>query len=104
MHNWLAPDPVGLHAQARPEKLALVDLASGRRWTYRGLDRAIEQARAALDALGVAGYDCLMVGDSEEADGGARRIGAAFELVHDLPPEQRPTALGDAVRAHGIDL
>ncbi len=35
MHNWLAPDPVGLHAQARPDKLALVDLASGRRWTYR---------------------------------------------------------------------
>ncbi|WP_338837554.1 HAD-IA family hydrolase [Gordonia polyisoprenivorans] len=59
---------------------------------------------AALDVLGVAGYDCLMVGDSEEADGGARRIGAAFELVHDLPPQQRPTALGDAVRAHGIDL
>ncbi|MGV1916793.1 AMP-binding protein [Rhizobium sp. 22-785-1] len=53
MHNWLAPDPVGLHAQARPDKLALVDLASGRRWTYRGLDRAIEQARTALEALGL---------------------------------------------------
>ncbi|WP_296018995.1 AMP-binding protein [uncultured Agrobacterium sp.] len=59
MHNWLAPDPVGLHAQARPEKLALVDLASGRRWTYRGLDRAIEQARAAIDALGLGPGDRL---------------------------------------------
>ncbi|WP_279482387.1 AMP-binding protein [Aureimonas sp. SK2] len=53
MHDWLAPDPVGLHAQARPDKLALVDLASGRRWTYSALDRAIEQARAALGALGI---------------------------------------------------
>ncbi len=59
MHNWLAPDPVGLHAQARPEKLALVDLASGRRWTYRGLDRAIEQARAAIDTLGLGPGDRL---------------------------------------------
>lgn len=59
MHNWLAPDPVGLHAQARPEKLALVDLASGRRWTYRGLDRAIEQARVAIDTLGLGPGDRL---------------------------------------------
>jgi fatty-acyl-CoA synthase len=68
MHNWLAPDPVGLHAQARPEKLALVDLASGRRWTYKGLDRAIEQARAALDALGLKTGDRLAAIARNSAD------------------------------------
>lgn len=59
---------------------------------------------AALDPLGVEPYDALMIGDSEEADGGSRRIGAAFELVRDVSPEQRPTALLDAVRAHGIQV
>ncbi|MGC5247648.1 HAD family hydrolase [Gordonia sp. DT219] len=60
--------------------------------------------RAATDALGIDGSDALMVGDSEEADGGARLIGAAFELVDDLPTGQRPTALRAAVRAHGVDI
>ncbi len=59
---------------------------------------------AALDELGIAGYDALMIGDSSEADGGATRIGSAFELVHDVPPQQRPTALVDAVERHGIAL
>ena len=57
---------------------------------------------AALDALGVAPGAALMVGDSDIADGGAVELGCAFELVHDVPVEQRPTVLLDAVRRHGI--
>lgn len=57
---------------------------------------------AALDPLGVAPYDALMVGDSDEADGGARRLGAAFELVADIPVGSRPDALRRAVAAHGL--
>ncbi|MFW0796132.1 HAD-IA family hydrolase [Gordonia sp. CPCC 205515] len=60
--------------------------------------------RTALDALGVAPADALMVGDSETADGGARQLGCAFELVHDVAVDQRPTALLDAVRAHGVEI
>lgn len=59
---------------------------------------------AALDALEVAPGAALMLGDSDIADGGAVELGCAFELVHDVPVEQRPTALLDAVRRHGIAL
>ncbi|WAC54716.1 HAD family hydrolase [Gordonia sp. SL306] len=59
---------------------------------------------AALDPLGVAPYDALMVGDSEEADGGARHLGCAFELVQDAPAAERPSALIDAVTHHGVVL
>ncbi|MEP9392305.1 HAD-IA family hydrolase [Gordonia sp. VNQ95] len=57
---------------------------------------------AALEPLGVPAYDALMIGDSAEADGGATRLGCAFELVHDVPVAGRPSALTDAVRAHGL--
>ncbi|GAC51416.1 MULTISPECIES: HAD family hydrolase [Gordonia] len=60
--------------------------------------------RAALDPIGVPAGDVLMVGDSEKADGGARALGCSFALVHDVPPADRPTALLDAVAAHGIEL
>jgi len=60
--------------------------------------------RAALDPIGVPAEDVLMVGDSEKADGGARALGCSFALVHDVPPADRPTALLDAVTAHGIEL
>ena len=59
---------------------------------------------AALDALEVAPGAALMLGDSDIADGGAVELGCAFELVHDVPVEQRPTALLDAVCRHGIAL
>ncbi|GAA1481697.1 HAD-IA family hydrolase [Gordonia sinesedis] len=58
--------------------------------------------QAALDDLDVPAADALMVGDSEEADGGARDIGAAFERVDDMPITDRPDALLRAVRAHGL--
>ena len=43
-----------------------------------------------------------MVGDSEEADGGARALGCRFALVAPDPVADRPHALLDAVRAHGL--
>ncbi|GAA2532871.1 HAD family hydrolase [Mycolicibacterium diernhoferi] len=63
-------------------------------------DPAIFQV--ALARLGVEAVDSLMVGDSEEADGGARSLGCAFALVDPLPTAQRPDGLLAALRAHGI--
>jgi FMN phosphatase YigB (HAD superfamily) len=60
--------------------------------------------RAAVDALGVPAQSCLMVGDSEEADGGARALGMSFGLVDPLPTEQRPSALVDVVTEHGLRI
>ncbi len=57
---------------------------------------------AALDRLGVEASDALMIGDSEEADGGAVAVGCSFALVEPLPTEQRPEALLAALRAHGV--
>ncbi|WP_040809495.1 HAD family hydrolase [Nocardia concava] len=58
--------------------------------------------KASLDALGVAPGNALMVGDSQEADGGAEVLGCAFSLVDPLPTVDRPSGLWDAVRAHGL--
>lgn len=52
----------------------------------------------ALDRLGVAPEDAVMVGDSEENDGAARAVGCDFVLVDPLPVSERPTGLIDAVR------
>lgn len=60
--------------------------------------------RAALGDLGVPAEHALMVGDSEEADGGARAVGATFGLVDPLSTVDRPTALLDVLAAHGLDL
>lgn len=57
---------------------------------------------AALDRLGVAAPDTLMVGDSEEADGGARAVGCQFALVDPLPTAHRPDGLIAALRSVGI--
>jgi HAD superfamily hydrolase (TIGR01509 family) len=63
-------------------------------------DPAIFQT--ALDRLGVAAADALMVGDSEEADGGAKALGCAFALVDPLPTAERPDGLLFALRSHGF--
>jgi HAD superfamily hydrolase (TIGR01509 family) len=55
-----------------------------------------------LDRLGVPAEDALMVGDSEEADGGARALGCAFALVDPLPTRERPDSVLTALRAHGV--
>ncbi|MBW8908788.1 MAG: AMP-binding protein [Mesorhizobium sp.] len=48
MPAWTTPDPVALHAATQPGRIACVDLASGRRWTYSALDEAIQRAVAVL--------------------------------------------------------
>ncbi len=60
--------------------------------------------RIALARLGIDPSRALMVGDSEEADGGARAIGCAFALVDPLPTAERPDGLMRALREHGIAL
>ena len=43
--------------------------------------------------LGVDAAHAVMVGDSDEADGGARALGCGFVLVDPLPTAQRPDGL-----------
>ena len=62
----------------------------------------LEIFRSAVSALGVPATETLMVGDSEEADGGARALGCEFALVDPLPTTERPDALLSALRAHGV--
>ncbi|MEV7556914.1 HAD-IA family hydrolase [Streptomyces sp. NPDC089795] len=49
--------------------------------------------RAACDRLALAPADVLMVGDSREADGGARALGCPVHFVDHLPVDRRPAAL-----------
>ncbi|GAB2872000.1 HAD family hydrolase [Lentzea nigeriaca] len=52
----------------------------------------------ACERLGVDPRNAVMVGDSEEADGGAEAVGCAFRLVNPVPTSDRPTALLDVAR------
>ncbi len=65
-------------------------------------DAAIFQA--ALTALGVAAEETVMVGDSEEADGGAEALGCGFLLVDPLPTWQRPDGLRSALTRFGVEV
>ena len=58
----------------------------------------------ALERVGVAAADAVMVGDSEEADGGATAVGCAFILVDPLPTWERPDGLLTALRERGFTL
>ncbi|GAB7066361.1 HAD family hydrolase [Mycolicibacterium hodleri] len=58
--------------------------------------------QTALTRLGVAAEDALMVGDSEEADGGAVAVGCRFALVDPVPTAQRPNGLVKAVESVGL--
>jgi HAD superfamily hydrolase (TIGR01509 family) len=58
----------------------------------------------ALERLGVAAADAVMVGDSDEADGGARALGCGFLLVDPLPTSERPDGLMRALREYGIEV
>ncbi|OXM70587.1 HAD family hydrolase [Amycolatopsis vastitatis] len=62
----------------------------------------LEIFRRAVQALDVPATETLMVGDSEEADGGARALGCEFALVDPLPTADRPDALLTALRTHGV--
>jgi HAD superfamily hydrolase (TIGR01509 family) len=55
-----------------------------------------------LSRLGVAAQHAVMVGDSEEADGGARSVGCGFILVDPLPTAQRPDGLRSALAGYGV--
>jgi FMN phosphatase YigB (HAD superfamily) len=58
--------------------------------------------RYAVERLGVDPARTLMIGDSEKADGAARSIGCAFELVEPAPTAERHDALWTALAAAGI--
>jgi FMN phosphatase YigB (HAD superfamily) len=63
---------------------------------------AAELFQVACDRIGLPGEQVLMIGDSEEADGGAGKIGCAVAIVDPLPVGQRPTALVDVLRDNGL--
>ncbi len=56
--------------------------------------------RIACDRLGVHPSEALMVGDSEEADGGAAAVGCRVAIVPPLETGQRPEALLRVLRHH----
>jgi HAD superfamily hydrolase (TIGR01509 family) len=56
----------------------------------------------ALKRLGVAAERTVMVGDSDEADGGARALGCGFVLVDPLPTGERPDGLRNALTEYGL--
>jgi HAD superfamily hydrolase (TIGR01509 family) len=58
----------------------------------------------ALARLGVEAAHAVMVGDSDEADGGARAIGCGFILVDPMPTSQRTDGLTSALTDYGITL
>ncbi|HEX2286309.1 MAG TPA: HAD-IA family hydrolase [Mycobacterium sp.] len=58
----------------------------------------------ALARLGVDAAHAVMVGDSEEADGGARAIGCGFVLVDPLPTTQRTDGLRSALTEYGVEV
>jgi HAD superfamily hydrolase (TIGR01509 family) len=60
--------------------------------------------QTALTRLGVAAEYTVMVGDSEEADGGARALGCGFTLVDPLPTAQRPDGLRHALHRYHVDV
>jgi HAD superfamily hydrolase (TIGR01509 family) len=58
----------------------------------------------ALGRLGVEPAHAVMVGDSDEADGGARAVGCGFILVDPLPTSQRSDGLTSALTEYGVTL
>jgi HAD superfamily hydrolase (TIGR01509 family) len=58
----------------------------------------------ALARLGVEAAHAVMVGDSDEADGGARAVGCGFILVDPLPTSQRTDGLISALTDYGLTL
>jgi HAD superfamily hydrolase (TIGR01509 family) len=58
----------------------------------------------ALSRLGVEAAHAVMVGDSDEADGGARAVGCGFALVDPLPTVERPDGLRTALADFGVEV
>jgi HAD superfamily hydrolase (TIGR01509 family) len=59
---------------------------------------------AALTRLGVDAERAVMIGDSDEADGGARAIGCGFALVDPLPTVERRDGLKTALASFGLEV
>lgn len=59
---------------------------------------------AALQRLGVPAQESVMIGDSEEADGGAAALGCGFVLVDPLPTSERTDGLLRALREYGLAI
>jgi HAD superfamily hydrolase (TIGR01509 family) len=60
--------------------------------------------QAALTRLGVDAEHAVMVGDSDEADGGARAIGCRFALVDPLPTSKRRDGLRSALTEFDLEV
>lgn len=58
----------------------------------------------ALQRLGVDAAHAVMVGDSDEADGGARAVGCRFILVDPLPTTERADGLRTALADYGLQV
>ena len=58
----------------------------------------------ALARLGVGASHAVMVGDSDEADGGARTVGCGFILVDPLPTVERRDGLKTALTDFGVEV
>jgi HAD superfamily hydrolase (TIGR01509 family) len=65
-------------------------------------DAAIFQT--ALSRLGVRAERAVMVGDSDEADGGACAVGCGFILVDPLPTVERRDGLRTALADYGLEV
>lgn len=84
MPAWTTSDPVALHARTQPDRVACVDLGSGRRWTYFALDEAIQRAVGVLETgYGIAAGQRIATIARNSADllvlqQAAMRLGAIF--------------------------
>lgn len=84
MPAWTTSDPVALHARTQPDRVACVDLGSGRRWTYFALDEAIQRAVGVLETgHGIAAGQRIATIARNSADllvlqQAAMRLGAIF--------------------------
>ncbi|TGV72884.1 hypothetical protein EN792_062815 [Mesorhizobium sp. M00.F.Ca.ET.149.01.1.1] len=113
MPAWTTPDPVAMHARAQPDRLACVDLASGRNWTYAALDDAIQRAAAVLESHGVEQGQRIAALARNSADlvilqQAAMRLGAIFVPVNwRLAAVERQVILADcgpSLLVHDADL
>jgi HAD superfamily hydrolase (TIGR01509 family) len=58
----------------------------------------------ALARLGAEAAQTVMIGDSDEADGGARAVGCSFRLVDPLPTVERRDGLKTALTDFGVEV
>ena len=102
MPDWTTPDPVALYARSQPDRLACVDLATDRRWTYAELDAAIQRAITVLtEGYGLKAGQRVATIARNSADllilqQATMRIGAIFVPVNwRLSPVEQQAILAD---------